>query len=46
MTSARDWAETDCWEEDEAGKIELSYSPQKGINRARPAHEMLVLCII
>jgi predicted alpha/beta-hydrolase family hydrolase len=46
VTSMLGLAETDSREDDEAAKIELTYSTTRDINRARPTFEMLVVCII
>ena len=46
VTSMRGLAETDSRENDDAAKIELTYSTAREINRARPTFEMLVMCII
>jgi hypothetical protein len=46
VTSMRGLAGTDSREDDEAAKIDLTYSTTRDINRARPTFEMLVVCII
>jgi hypothetical protein len=42
----RGLAGTDSREDDEAAKIELTYSTTRDINRAGPTFEVLVVCII
>ena len=42
----RGLAGTDSREDDEAAKIDLTYSTTRDINRAGPTFEMLVVCII
>ena len=39
-------AGTDFGEDDEAAKLELTYSTPSDINRAKPTFGMLVVCII
>ena len=46
VTSMRGLAGTDSREDDEAAKIELTYSTTRDINRAGPTFEVLVVCII
>ena len=42
----RGLAETASREDDDAAKIDLTYSTTRDINRARPTFEVLVVCII
>ena len=42
----RDLAGTDFGEDDETGRLELTYSTQSGINRAKPTFGTLALRII
>ena len=46
VTSTRDLAGADSREDDEAAKLELTYSTMSGIHRVRPTLGRLVVCII